>query len=60
MSQAASSNIVFDDIFRINAIDREGKKFDRGASLSLYIMRRLTIVHQSHVYTRTHKIMTWT
>ena len=35
MSQAASSNIVFDDIFRINAIDREGKKFDRGASLGL-------------------------
>jgi DNA-directed RNA polymerases I, II, and III subunit RPABC3 len=25
-----SSNIVFDDIFTINAIDKEGKKFDRG------------------------------
>lgn len=29
---SASSNIVFDDIFTINAIDKEGKKFDRGAS----------------------------
>jgi len=26
----AASNIVFDDIFTINAIDKEGKKFDRG------------------------------
>lgn len=25
-----ASNIVFDDIFAINAIDKEGKKFDRG------------------------------
>jgi hypothetical protein len=27
---ASSSNIVFDDIFTINGIDKEGKKFDRG------------------------------
>ncbi|VDB99658.1 unnamed protein product [Peniophora sp. CBMAI 1063] len=33
MSQPASSNLVFDDIFRINAIDREGKKFDRVSRL---------------------------
>lgn len=26
-----TSNIVFDDIFTISAIDKEGKKFDRGA-----------------------------
>ncbi|KAL4064965.1 DNA-directed RNA polymerases I, II, and III subunit RPABC3 [Scleroderma yunnanense] len=26
---SASSNIVFDDIFVVNDIDREGKKFDR-------------------------------
>lgn len=25
-----ASNIVFDDIFTISAIDKEGKKFDRG------------------------------
>lgn len=24
------SSVVFDDIFTINAIDKEGKKFDRG------------------------------
>ncbi|KAJ3516779.1 hypothetical protein NLJ89_g901 [Agrocybe chaxingu] len=30
---AAVSNIVFDDIFTINAIDREGKKFDRVSRL---------------------------
>lgn len=27
-----ASNIVFDDIFTIQAIDKEGKKFDRGMS----------------------------
>lgn len=26
----AASSIVFDDIFSINDIDKEGKKFDRG------------------------------
>ena len=25
-----TSNVLFDDIFTINAIDKEGKKFDRG------------------------------
>ncbi|GLB36307.1 putative RNA polymerase subunit 8 [Lyophyllum shimeji] len=29
----AASNIVFDDIFTINAIDKEGKKFDRVSRL---------------------------
>jgi len=29
----ASSNIVFDDIFTISAIDKEGKKFDRVSRL---------------------------
>lgn len=27
---AASSSIVFDDMFTISGIDKEGKKFDRG------------------------------
>lgn len=26
----ATSSIIFDDIFKINDIDKEGKKFDRG------------------------------
>ncbi|KAF9068068.1 RNA polymerase I [Rhodocollybia butyracea] len=30
---SASSNIVFDDIFTISAIDKEGKKFDRVSRL---------------------------
>ncbi|KAH9486772.1 DNA-directed RNA polymerases I, II, and III subunit rpabc3 [Psilocybe cubensis] len=30
---AAASSIVFDDIFSINAIDKEGKKFDRVSRL---------------------------
>ncbi|KAF9499811.1 RNA polymerase [Pleurotus eryngii] len=30
---AVASNIVFDDIFTINAIDKEGKKFDRVSRL---------------------------
>jgi hypothetical protein len=29
---STTSNIVFDDIFTINGIDKEGKKFDRGAA----------------------------
>ncbi|KAL9716090.1 DNA-directed RNA polymerases I, II, and III subunit RPABC3 [Leucoagaricus gongylophorus] len=30
-----SSNIVFDDIFTLNAIDKEGKKFDRGVNYDM-------------------------
>ncbi|KIJ68285.1 hypothetical protein HYDPIDRAFT_124610 [Hydnomerulius pinastri MD-312] len=30
---SASSSVVFDDIFTINAIDKEGKKFDRVSRL---------------------------
>jgi DNA-directed RNA polymerase I, II, and III subunit RPABC3 len=30
---ATSSSIVFDDIFTITAIDKDGKKFDRGTSV---------------------------
>ncbi|EGN94019.1 hypothetical protein SERLA73DRAFT_189168 [Serpula lacrymans var. lacrymans S7.3] len=30
---STTSNIVFDDIFNINAIDKEGKKFDRVSRL---------------------------
>lgn len=30
-----TSNIVFDDLFTINAIDKDGRKFDRGAWLVL-------------------------
>ncbi|KIM67166.1 hypothetical protein SCLCIDRAFT_228185 [Scleroderma citrinum Foug A] len=30
---SASSNVVFDDIFTVNAIDKEGKKFDRVSRL---------------------------
>jgi DNA-directed RNA polymerases I, II, and III subunit RPABC3 len=44
---AAVSSIVFDDIFTINAIDKEGKKFDRGlSSLSSF---RLTITSYTTV-----------
>ncbi|KAH7915390.1 RNA polymerase I [Hygrophoropsis aurantiaca] len=30
---ATASNVVFDDIFTVNAIDKEGKKFDRVSRL---------------------------
>jgi len=33
---AAVSSIVFDDIFTIDAIDKEGKKFDRGPAFAFY------------------------
>jgi len=32
---SAASSIIFDDIFTINAIDKEGKKFDRGLTCLL-------------------------
>ena len=32
---STASNVVFNDIFTINDIDKEGKKFDRGAYFSL-------------------------
>ncbi|TRM65768.1 RNA polymerase [Schizophyllum amplum] len=35
---SASSNIIFDDIFAIEDIDRAGKKFDRGAFCALAAM----------------------
>ena len=45
---AAVSSIVFDDIFTINAIDKEGKKFDRGLS-SLSSFRLTTITSHTTV-----------
>ncbi|TFK76947.1 RNA polymerase [Pluteus cervinus] len=33
---AVSSNIVFDDIFTINSIDKEGRKFDRVSRLQAH------------------------
>ena len=40
---ATVSNIVFDDIFTINDIDKEGKKFDRGPSfLALFPVLTIT------------------
>src|SRR5438445_6822825 len=38
----AASNIVFDDIFTINAIDKEGKKFDRGSSNNFLVQKNDT------------------
>ena len=40
---ATSSSLLFDDIFTINAIDKEGKKFDRGTVLLSRVKRMLTI-----------------
>lgn len=34
---STSSSIVFDDIFTIDAIDKDGKKFDRGPDLPMRI-----------------------
>jgi DNA-directed RNA polymerases I, II, and III subunit RPABC3 len=33
---SATSNIVFDDVFTINAIDKDGKKFDRGSYMFFF------------------------
>ena len=34
MTSAGPSNVLFDDLFTINGIDVEGKKFDRGTRQS--------------------------
>ena len=66
-----ASNVLFDDIFTINAIDKEGKKFDRGAGAAATLSSRpptrslLTggphaLCLQSRAYMRILKTMTWT
>ena len=59
---SASSNVVFDDIFTINAIDKDGKKFDRGAVVALSPTMNAVLIlhHQCHVCSPTRQIMTWT
>lgn len=58
---AIASNIVFDDIFTINAIDKEGKKFDRGSLISLLRIAFTDIrLSQSHGYMPILKTTTWT
>ena len=48
---AAVSSIVFDDIFTINAIDKEGKKFDRGlSSLSSFVLTITSHTTVSRLY----------
>lgn len=60
-----TSNIVFDDIFTINAIDKEGKKFDRGTHFPVCLLALAShspplIPRQSRACTRTRKTTTWT
>lgn len=50
---SASSNIVFDDIFTINAIDKEGKKFDRGAETRTVVCNILIRHPVSRLYARS-------
>lgn len=61
---ANSSNIVFDDIFTINAIDKEGKKFDRGSYDCAYDIVQLFTFDlpflQFRGSTRIRRTMIWT
>ncbi|KAH0838433.1 RNA polymerase I [Lanmaoa asiatica] len=50
---SASSNIVFDDIFTINAIDKEGKKFDRGTETRGIVRNILIRLPVSRLYARS-------
>lgn len=55
----ASSNKVFEDLFAISDIDKDGKKFDRGAhnhKWSASVNNSL----KSRAYSRIHPILTWT
>ena len=57
---AAVSNIVFDDIFTINAIDKEGKKFDRGPGFqALFGLNNHFYTLQFPDSMATQKIMIW-
>ena len=40
-----TSNVLFDDIFTINAIDKEGKKFDRGAPRYSHTLQPSTFIN---------------
>jgi len=55
---AAVSSIVFDDIFTIDAIDKEGKKFDRGPVFAFHRFFSSRSA-QSRDYTPIQKIMIW-
>lgn len=48
-----TSNIVFDDIFTINAIDKEGKKFDRGMFEFVLFLHHL-LSNQIHSVSRLY------
>ena len=39
-----TSNVLFDDIFTINAIDKEGKKFDRGVPHCSHTLQSSTFI----------------
>jgi len=58
----ATSNIVFDDIFTINAIDKEGKKFDRGSSTfpGSKMTTNQAPPHKCPAYMPIPKTTTWT
>jgi len=45
---AVVSSIVFDDIFTINAIDKEGKKFDRGLTYQLLFSIMVISLHSAY------------
>ena len=66
-----TSNVLFDDIFTINGIDKEGKKFDRGAGAAATFFYRTptrslltssshALCLQSRACTRILKTTTWT
>lgn len=42
---STSSNVVFDDIFTINAVDKDGKKFDRGVCVEAQRLSHLRSIH---------------
>lgn len=55
-----ASSVVFDDIFTIESIDKEGKKFDRGISHSFQYLRAQCTRLQFRDSMDTLKTMTWT
>ena len=58
------SNILFDDLFTIKEIDKEGKKFDRGLPIKPHhIYQTFSLVHflfQFLGYGHTRATLTWT
>ena len=53
---SAQSNIIFDDLFTVTAIDLDGKKHDRGEWVFVLTCAILNLLYFGSVATRSHLV----